>query len=1469
MKRNSIIAKAKRYAKGKIISLSERTISAERKKNNSDFAKLEVYIKGKDQDHIWAFCAGNTSQDFRGNPKFLFAYIQYYRPDIFAYWFCEEEETLEQVRGLGFPAFDSNSAEAHYLFSLTGVLVAEQVKDFIPAELKCAKYLNLWHGVGFKRVERKLYEGTIAMPIAKKYVRNNAYYRDYQLLCVTSPMIEKEFALDCGVDDDHFIRCGYVRNLYQRNFRRIASFDHDLRKRKGLSPKTRFAVYAPTYRAKHGDAFASAMKDLEALYACCEKNDILMIFKVHPYMEKEAAFLDAKKRYGDRQYFMFWDNREDFYEVMDQMDLAIIDYSSIVSDMIEMGIPHYIRYVFDIDEYCVEGVTQSKEAFYERTLGEICLDFRSLLRAIESFENKQEEEDIKRIHDLFWSYSKGKDDFETIIEKAVSFKVTERQFPVLYSFDVFDTLISRKVLEPEGIFYAVRERMIESGEFPSDLVNHYPSIRQTCEQNVREYYRKTQDERASDHIEIQMWEIFERMKTLYELQDDQAEKLMDWEIQEELDNVIPLTEQIQYVKELRDNGNTVVLISDMYLSEEIVRKMLVKADPALSDVPLFLSSSFGVQKTTQKLFFEVYKSFSPYYNFGKWIHTGDNEVADRKRPRDFRIEAHQIKRPEFGNLQTQMVKEIGTKDAFLVAALQARMGLQYTSPKEQLVLSFISLCMVPYIDWVLNDAVRRGYQILYFVSRDGHHLKRIADVIIAKRNLPLETKYIYASRRTWRIPSFITEIDPSFWLSYGNFNAVQSAEKLLKAMDIDQSTFDELFSEVDLEQINFEDKEESQALVDVVKSSSEYESFLLRKAEEERILVCGYLKQEIDEDKPFAMVEYWGRGNAQACFTRLWEHTIGKEADAPFYYLRSILPTEGHSIRHNFVSNNVPLLFMESIFANMPYKSVEKYVRTPDGIQPKLEAISYDQVLFEATQVILPQFAAEYAQLELQDRDATARLLQEFALNYFDENKGQEEFADQIGVLTDSAALFSNKREFAPPFTMEMLDKFEEKELARGETIVTSSISMSVARSSKAVKERYFEMYQIFPGEDPAGGILLKEKHRKLNETYEKRYINLIQQAKDFKGFYDEAVQNNDVKKQILFVGDKSAFGSTQNLGMLLGNSAFENTVKAQLVRLELDTAEKNLKEAAQLFAQSAVVISQNPIPFLYGIKLREETKQILIPGYAVSFYKKGLGMNYYAKWQDKYQKTASRNAIDYIQLPAETLKDEYLSAFAPALENVKTIPGCCFTDLYYDRKFAENARKKLITVMPEAASKKIILYLPHVRLVQEDYPWASLLEMHALQHLLGNEYMVAVHMNKRQMEQTPFDNVLEVEGFSRLIKRGISLRELMVACDVIVGDYRDTFFEAALMDKPVLASAGDYDNMRRDSNISGITDDWTSYEFCPIVRTAGELAECLNNPEGYNNGKIKAFRDKYLTACDGNSVGRFAEKLCEILDYS
>ncbi|MGI6254821.1 MAG: hypothetical protein ACOYJZ_04235 [Acutalibacter sp.] len=67
--------------------------------------------------------------------------------------------------------------------------------------------------------------------------------------------------------------------------------------------------------------------------------------------------------------------------------------------------------------------------------------------------------------------------------------------------------------------------------------------------------------------------------------------------------------------------------------------------------------------------------------------------------------------------------------------------------------------MAEFVQWTLESALRRGISRLYFLSRDGWTPWRMASLFCREWRLPLECRYLYGSRRAWRLPLY--HRDPS------------------------------------------------------------------------------------------------------------------------------------------------------------------------------------------------------------------------------------------------------------------------------------------------------------------------------------------------------------------------------------------------------------------------------------------------------------------------------------------------------------------------------------------------------------------------------------------------------------------------------------------------------------------------------------------------------------------------------------
>lgn len=188
--------------------------------------------------------------------------------------------------------------------------------------------------------------------------------------------------------------------------------------------------------------FGRAIPDFDRLENVLGSNNIVLIIKPHPLTENDPVYRAMKTRYSDSKYVWFGNDKNDIYKVFHGIDLAIVDYSSIYYDLLATGVRRFIRYNFDnIREMFREFAYQPDEYMS----GECCETFDELLAALPIVTPIPEEEAV-RLKTLFWSYAPSS--CEAIINCTLEFKPSKLPERILFSFDVFDTIIQRKGLLP-------------------------------------------------------------------------------------------------------------------------------------------------------------------------------------------------------------------------------------------------------------------------------------------------------------------------------------------------------------------------------------------------------------------------------------------------------------------------------------------------------------------------------------------------------------------------------------------------------------------------------------------------------------------------------------------------------------------------------------------------------------------------------------------------------------------------------------------------------------------------------------------------------------------------------------------------------------------------------------------------------------------------------------------------------------
>jgi len=311
----------------------------------------------------------------------------------------------------------------------------------------------------------------------------------------------------------------------------------------------------------------------------------------------------------------------------------------------------------------------------------------------------------------------------------------------MYSFDIYDTLITRTVKTPKGIFLLMGEIIKEQYSDINQIVkNNFADIRVISEEIARGQKDK----------EITLEDIYDVMSLNYGITEKEKNYLMKLELNCEINNTVEIPQNVKKVIRLFDSGERVILVSDMYLRKEEIHKIFEKVAPRLKEIPLYISSEAGVTKAGGMLFSYIRKKEKASYD--EWTHIGDNVISDQSIPGLFGIEVEPYRLPYLDTWMENLLNFCQQKDSVIhqyLGGLNRISRFTDCSDAYRLGYSFFSIILYSYVNWIINTALQKDIKRLFFISRDGYVLKKITDIVIGLRELPLRTYELYGSRKAW------------------------------------------------------------------------------------------------------------------------------------------------------------------------------------------------------------------------------------------------------------------------------------------------------------------------------------------------------------------------------------------------------------------------------------------------------------------------------------------------------------------------------------------------------------------------------------------------------------------------------------------------------------------------------------------------------------------------------------------------
>lgn len=334
---------------------------------------------------------GASGGRFMDNAKYFFLQATpLLRPDVGMVFMSDYDEVVASLAKHGLAAVRYPSLRAVAMLLRCSVVVVDsgdwllRMRRFL---LIGAKTLQLWHGVGFKRVGldkmRNEPRAWLSSPLMMrlrilngalngKLVRYSAF--------ISPSRFYRDHVFREAMPAHHHMVAGYPRNTFGQfedaGLRNTAWLNVDGVVRDSLgtwnAQGRRIVLVAPTFRDSRVTALGIDDGVARTLDAWCEREGVEMVFKFHPF-ERGATAINGR-------HLHLCAPDSDVYPLMPHAHALVTDYSSIYMDYLLLDRP-VLFLVPDRDEY-VKRDRQFQFDFDEMTPGPKVQTWPQLLAAV-------------------------------------------------------------------------------------------------------------------------------------------------------------------------------------------------------------------------------------------------------------------------------------------------------------------------------------------------------------------------------------------------------------------------------------------------------------------------------------------------------------------------------------------------------------------------------------------------------------------------------------------------------------------------------------------------------------------------------------------------------------------------------------------------------------------------------------------------------------------------------------------------------------------------------------------------------------------------------------------------------------------------------------------------------------------------------------------------------------------------------
>jgi CDP-ribitol ribitolphosphotransferase len=229
----------------------------------------------------------------------------------------------------------------------------------------------------------------------------------------------------------------------------------------------------------------------------------------------------------------------------------------------------------------------------------------------------------------------------------------------------------------------------------------------------------------------------------------------------------------------------------------------------------------------------------------------------------------------------------------------------------------------------------------------------------------------------------------------------------------------------------------------------------------------------------------------------------------------------------------------------------------------------------------------------------------------------------------------------------------------------------------------------------------------------------------------------------------------------------------------------------------------------------------------------------------------------DVCLVASQSAAPHYAEAFRQPLDRFVSRLGIPRTDVFFGEERLARTSRAVRERYGLTDGRRVVLYAPTFRGDSvTDARATDDLDLALLQGALGDDHVLLVRLHPFVRSRTAIGPALE--GFAIDVSDHPDINELMLVSDVLITDYSSAIYEFALLGRPMVFFAPDYEVYEAER---GFYFDYRTGVPGPIFETTEGVAGYLRAGR-FDLARVERFRDASFDIADGRSTARVTDEL-------